>query len=310
MDGYEQIRKSYEEQILKNYISEKYQQRGFEYYVREISKTVSEYARGKEIALEDFEWNVLPQAMEVLEDLRLAMISYKDLSLTWDDDFDKNEEAERLDSSNNEINYFWTHERNPLHRIKSNNIPHLDRFSIENVCDRYLKEPWRCEALDRLLIDVLVAMELYAFGDEMINEETYWLAPKRSPLKQRHIFFQYLRGQLLNATLIAMFVGGAIWIDQSWVFWLAVVPVVILMAFSVISTGALPFAWRQQSKAKGRVVDLIGAMSGVYAELMSDGPISASHIKYRLEDVAAKGVVWPAPVFAVLEDVLGRTGRF
>lgn len=52
------------------------------------------------------------------------------------------------------------------------------------------------------------------------------------------------------------------------------------------------------------------AMLGLYAEMNSDGPISAKHIRETAQKAADKGVVWPGPLFALLDDVVARTGRF
>ena len=72
--------------------------------------------------------------------------------------------------------------------------------------------PYRSRAMDRLLVKVLVAMEFYAFGDEMFNEKSlFGLLPVRSPLKQRHSLLAYLRGLLVNAIFFGGIAALALW---------------------------------------------------------------------------------------------------
>ena len=52
--------------------------------------------------------------------------------------------------------------------------------------------------LDRLLVDVLIALEMYGFSHEMLNEETFGLVPARSPLKQRHALTLWFYGCALE----------------------------------------------------------------------------------------------------------------
>jgi hypothetical protein len=84
----------------------------------------------------------------------------------------------------------------------------------------------------------------------------------------------------------------------------------LLALLFVVATMALPFVWSQRAKAKQRVVTLMDAMINVYAELKSDGAISAEHIRARSQKAADGGVIWPAPLFAMLDDIIRRTGRF
>jgi hypothetical protein len=46
-----------------------------------------------------------------------------------------------------------------------------------------------------------------------------------------------------------------------------------------------------------------------YGELNSNGPISARRLLERLKSASEKGVVWPAPLYALIDDVMARTGR-
>ncbi len=62
--------------------------------------------------------------------------------------------------------------------------------------------------------------------------------------------------------------------------------------------------------ARRRVRKLLVTMSTLYNELKSDGPISAQYARERAGDAAKQGVVQPAPLFALLDDIISRSGRF
>ncbi len=112
------------------------------------------------------------------------------------------------------------------------------------MVDDYLALPYRCQALDRFLVRALIATELYAFGDEMLNEETFGLLPARSPLKQRHVLLQYLKGQLTNGVLFGGIAALAIWASWSgWIGtttaeWIVGVCGFLFLAFASMSTFA------------------------------------------------------------------------
>jgi hypothetical protein len=50
-------------------------------------------------------------------------------------------------------------------------------------------------------------------------------------------------------------------------------------------------------------------MSICYSALDSHGTISAPHVRESLAVSAQKGVVWPAPLYALLDDVMARGGK-
>ena len=77
----------------------------------------------------------------------------------------------------------------------------------------------------------------------------------------------------------------------------------------VVATVTLPFAWRHQRKSRGKVRDLLSVMVSTYSELAGDGQISARRLREVAVRAADLGVVWPAPLFLILDDNIARTGR-
>ena len=243
--------------------------------LEEMAKAALNYAITKNIDPHDFELNTLQGGLEVVEWLRWALVEKPD----------------------NKTLDFWDQHSRPLDRIKADNVPYIDRSALEKVVDDYLALPYRSRAMDRLLIKVLVAVELYQFGDVMINKKSFAYR-LQSPLNQTHTLLAYLRGLLINAIFLGGIAGLALWAISGWIgetaaVWIAGISVSLFLVLSAISTFALPFSWRTQIKAQGNVRNLFLEMNTIYRELRSDGPISAQHIRDRANHATQIGVVWP-----------------
>lgn len=256
-----------------------------------IAEAAAVYAIEKELDPDDFRLGPLEQGLTMVSNLRYALTG------DWNGPLD-----------------FWRHELRPMDRIKADNVPQIDRSSVESAVGDYLALPYRSGTLDRFLVKVLVALELYAFGDEMFNEKTFGFLPV-SPLKQRHALFAFIRGQLWNAVLLfgiaalALFAHSSGLLSEGWAWGIAGTTTTIFFLLLGTSTLALPFTWQSQRKARRRVHELIASMLEVYHALRSDGPISARHIQEKAESAAKGGVAWPAPLYALLDDVMRRSGR-
>lgn len=210
----------------------------------------------------------------------------------------------------------WRHRSDILRDIPRKLIPAIDRSGLETATGMYLNLPFRCDIVDRLLIDALIAMEFYAYGDEMFNERRFPGISPRSPLKQRHSLYVYLLVQSQNALTFlgiaaaAMFAASHSWIGWNWAFWIAGPSVVVFLILFALGTIYLPSNWLLLNRKRKTVLEIINSMNASYIELKTDGPISATRMKEVLKSAAEKGVSWPAPVFALLDDVNSRVGRF
>jgi hypothetical protein len=152
----------------------------------------------------------------------------------------------------------------------------------------YLKLPFRCVAVDRVLVDVLVGLEVYAYGEQMLNGSRF-----ASPLRSRHVLFQFLFGQVVNA--IALFGLAYLFLKFGWpnTIWAEVIAAVLgflFFAFLVISLRSLRRAWQLQWSAHKEVRKLIKTMDKVYRELSAGGPISGRHIHCRVPSQVARGI--------------------
>ena len=219
-----------------------------------------------------------------------------------------NEEAKKLK--------VWSHRWQPIYEVTNKTAPQLNRMDLEGLVGQYLQLPFRCEHIDRILTDALLALELYQFSDEMINEIVVpELGPPRSPLKQTHPLRGYLKGNFQTAAFLFI-VGLGVYglhrihlLNDGWEAGGFVVIGLLLIFCVGVSTLALPLAWGQHAKAVRNIRMLMGEMVQTYNELRTDGPVSVRHLLERMKMATEKGVSWPGPLYALLDDVMARTGR-
>jgi hypothetical protein len=145
----------------------------------------------------------------------------------------------------------WSHREFALNDIKNKSFPYFCRSEAECAVASYLDLPYRVRIIERLLIDVLVAMELFGFADKVLNSGRVYL--------------------------------------------------------QVPDYG--PFGWFTRRRVANEHSKMLSVMINCYGNLRSDGPISARHIVERLATATNQGVIWPAPVFALLDDVAARRDR-
>jgi hypothetical protein len=156
-----------------------------------------------------------------------------------------------------------------------------------------------------------MALEVFAFGDEMLNPP--WA---QSPLTRKHVLWRYIKGQFWGFVIAGSIIALIAWLNhkdilgETGTLWSVGIVLLLTALQFVIATIALPVAWLHEGREKAKTLQLLSGMLGVYSELKSDGAISAQHVLERAKAVAAQGVAWPAPLFAMLDDVLRRTGRF
>ncbi len=259
---------------------------------KEAIKIIKEDDRYREADLDQ----KLSDADSLVFDLMHAAMSYEN-------DYAKREEPN-----------FWRHAAQPVYEIKNKSYRLMFKGEVESAADRYLSQPLRSQLYDRTLVDMLLGLELYLFADEMIHPIKIPGLPANSPLKQPHPLWTAF-SSIAVATLV---LGGIIWLTGSamsgdrigdwggWVVGLCILLWIINALWTVI---ALPFVWKRHFAARKKALGILDAMLSTYAQMQSDSLISARHVLDSVNGSAAQGVVWPSPIFVLLEDVIARGGR-
>jgi hypothetical protein len=264
-----------------------------------LTEAATEYAKGEQAPLSGYEpgsfEEILEEAIGVISDLRFAVLA------------DTREDADKLP--------LWSHRVQPIYDLRSKKAPAFDRPGIEAAVGRYLDLSYRSREIDRLLVDLLVALEFYAYGEQTINAFAIPGIVATSPLKRR-VLVEWLVSNVLSVALwVAL--AFALWglsriqlFPSSWLVGANLVLGVLFVAGFAWSTVWLPRSWWVVHQEKLKIAALLDEMNCVYAELNSNGPISARHIEERARNAANAGVVWPAPLFALLDDINRRDGKF
>lgn len=150
----------------------------------------------------------------------------------------------------------------------------------------------------------------------MLNEEVFpELGPPRSPLKEAHPVVGYLKGIFRNFVVLFSLGGGLFILHRyqiltevwAWVGYIVCAGLYLLGL--ALATACLPFVWRAHARKVKWVSSLMTEMLHCYQDMKSDGPVSARHLLERLKVATDNGAVWPAPLYALLDDVMARTGR-
>lgn len=245
---------------------------GHDYWARlarDLTADATKHAEANELSTEkwgEFE-DLLSEALQVVDNAMLAVNG-------------------GYIADNDEVND-WKHQRHALELALKSDAPIIYKDNIQNAAALYLKLPFRSQRMDYVLVELLIACELFAFARQMS-----W-ALKQSSL------WGWAKARFYSALFYFAVVLAVQWLfNADWgtvAFW-------IYLAESALS--AIPL-FRPSKLAK-----VFQEMNGVYCELTPSGPFSARHIEHRAETAAEKGVVWPAPLFAVLDDINSRGGKF
>lgn len=196
-----------------------------------------------------------------------------------------------------EITY-WYHRSHIRLAGKKRLEPYIKVDETQEAAIAYLQLPYRVPAIDRLLVDMLIAAEMFAFADEMQP-----ILTKRLPL---------LLGWLLN-NILSVIIGSAIaafcfWIGDggtvtSWVSGIILALTLLWTAWSLI---AYPFYYPKIRAHHRKIEGIIGSMLDTYAAIAGN-PASTKHIDEMLAKATGKGAVWPSQLIVLMEDVKARS---
>ncbi|TFI58864.1 hypothetical protein E2493_07295 [Sphingomonas parva] len=191
----------------------------------------------------------------------------------------------------------WHHRSRPTLAGKKHADPYIIRLDVEEAAAGYLALSYRVDDLDRLLTDMLMAAEMFAFADEMQPQLTQKLPTVLSWLWSN-----------LKSLVIGLSIAGVLaWLapEATVVLWMAGIIAGLTLLGAAFSLVVFPFLYpgirAQRQKFNATIMGMIDA----YAAL--DGaPASVSHIRKLVDRATDAGVVWPAPLMALLDDVADR----
>ncbi|MFY0613627.1 MAG: hypothetical protein JXQ99_19005 [Hyphomicrobiaceae bacterium] len=210
---------------------------------------------------------------------------------------------------------YWCHRTMLALDVRKGREREIWREDVEHVANEYMKLPYRIPDFERLLVDVLIATELVAYLIQAIGSKAKPVfgmtnpssLRKWHPLSKLFVSFVFLAILLtlvggILAAITSIAVGGKaagiIGFVFFYVFW-------ILLAISVIE---LPFDWYRHVTFTRKNRNLIQQMLLAYDEVEGHSIVSTRRVREALSHAANAGAVWPAPLFAILDDNIQRTG--
>lgn len=266
----------------------------------QFTRSSLEYALQTKMDRDTFVNGPLNAAMDVVD-------QFRSVTIEWSDRFLEPSDPDRM--------IMWRHDPDLAQNAIAKKIPYLDRTALESAVGDYLDLGFRCPLLDRLFVDALVALELTQYYKAVLHEMVIpEIGPPRSPLLQRHALATCLQNVSLYALILSICLAlGIIFADFPWGGLVGLGSFVVgafCFFMMVANLIILPSSWRDQSRARRKVRELMDTMNGVYLSLGSEGPISARFVLAQVEKGADKGIVWPAPLMALLDDIVSRGGKF
>lgn len=208
----------------------------------------------------------------------------------------------------------WSHRGFLLQDVKANLLPDLQRYEIEQIAGGYVNGTSKTQTVDRLLVDLLVALEFAQYAQTTVNAPHIpFLAPN---VLKRGAIVEWFVGRIIAAVIVYVILV-IFWglsriglFPDSWVSGVGLIVTCLWLLDAAWGTIMLPKAWMATRKAKQTILGLLNHMSLTYAALASDGPVSAQHVTGLVNRAAEAGVVWPGPLHVLLEDITARGGRF
>lgn len=191
----------------------------------------------------------------------------------------------------------WHHRARPTLAGKKHGDPYIIRLDVEEAAAGYLALPFRVDSLDRLLVDMLMASEMFAFADEM-----------QPQLKQRFpTLLAWLWGNLKSLMIGLAIVGILLWAfpDSTVAQWIAGIIAGLTLLGAAFSLIVFPFLYPSVRAQRLKFHATVMGMTDAYTAL-GGSPASVPHIRKLVDRATDAGVVWPAPLMALLDDIADR----
>ncbi len=243
-------------------------------------------------SLEDIEDTVLPEADDLVREISWIVRPVDDRKLR----------GARQD--------LWTHRNDLSDEIRRGEIPQINRAQVEEATAFYLNLSWRVPEIDRVLADLLIAVEVSDYAQKMLIDAWKYPELSDSPFVQKGVFWPSAKRILIAAIVgFGTFLVTA-WSGSGWALVAGGLVVVACLVWIVAILVHTPLEWRRRERQRGQITSLFEAMLRCYRQLSSPGPVSARHVRGTCEQAADEGVVWPGPLFSLLDDIERRSGRF
>ncbi|MGV3580086.1 hypothetical protein [Brevundimonas sp.] len=199
----------------------------------------------------------------------------------------------------------------PEHRAKM--VPEFQRREIEEIVGSYIAGDVKAAEADRVFVDVLVAMEFYQFADSVLNApHVPIIAPsmwKRKPI------LDWIVGRILSAGCgylgyLGFWLASKVFFPERWLWIVGLILTGLFFLEAIWSLIMLPSQWIAVRAQQKKLALYLDQMNGLYRALASEGPISGKHVSDLVAKSTEAGVIWPAPLHVLLEDIMARGGRF
>lgn len=206
---------------------------------------------------------------------------------------------------------FWQHALRPEWVIRDKSYRLMMKAEVEGAAWYYLAQPLRSQRFDRTLIDMLIALELYQYVKDICHPDTVPGIPSQSPMKQMHPLLSTAIEIAVVGAIFALVCFGVFNLNPGgdwggWVIGAAGFIAALVIIWDVVT---LPLRWINWRKVRARANAMLDSMLTTYQSLHSDSVISTSHVRDRVKVSADQGIVWPSPLYVVLEDSIARGGR-
>lgn len=252
--------------------------------------------------------NLTDEIFDVLHEVEYAFCNH--LQKAGDDPQDKdNLSVGRWD--------FWQARKVDFKEIAKQNVPYIDRFALTSATTKYLSLPIRSQRMDRMLVDALIADEIIAFADQMLKRPNVSLGISGGELTKGHPLWRFIKGQSKTIFYVAVVpcillfgVSQIFEIGGNWLFLFGLLFAGVALLGLLFGTMFLPWFWISETRRKNKILKMLDAMNGVHTEVVCGGLTSARHIRRRLEKTCDEGIIWPAEVFALVDDIVDRGRNF
>lgn len=250
------------------------------------------------MTVDDYHWEVLAEQVSIIEEFQYALIdpnSFSENSENWD---------------------FWSHAKDPIVMIRSGDIPYMNREYLEGVAEKYIQLSFTLPLFEKTLVDALIALELFAFGEEAMPQPTdikALAAYQLSPFKKAGVFTGFLKS-ILTLSVILIILLAVLWnilplmISEGTTIIIIVSLIYLFLLICAIDVFLLPLRAYDRHKDKNRWKNLLLTMRDVYSHMSLDKSVSAPFLLHLVKEATVKGVIWPSALLVILERSSNKSG--